>query len=150
MNPDSDKVNKLHAQLLSELEAINHRSTKEKEGDREKAKDPQPNPSPKIKGVEAQGNPNLPPPPKPGKPPKGNPPVKPVAGVSMHPPRVHSRANRRVASTLVSLGVRRVWIVRIPMIGMLFLLLIDLKGARAVGQRVTGPLSARQALRVMK
>ena len=80
VNPDSDKVNKLHAQLLSELEAINHRSTKEKESDREKAKDPQPNPSPKIKGVEAQGNPNPPPPPKPGKPPKGNPPVKPAAG----------------------------------------------------------------------
>ena len=79
VNPDSDKVNKLHAQLLSELEAINHRIPKDKEAERERAKDTQPNNTHKVKGVEAQGTPNPPPPPKPAKPPKTSPPPKPAA-----------------------------------------------------------------------
>ena len=52
--PDSDKVMKLHAQMLSELESMAHR------GERDRDKPPKDTPSlpqspPKVKGVEAQG-----------------------------------------------------------------------------------------------
>ena len=48
--PDGDKVTQLHAQMLAELESLNHRSTP-KEGD--KAKDAVPGAQTKVKGVEA-------------------------------------------------------------------------------------------------
>ena len=72
LTPDNEKVQKLHAQLLSELEAIAHRGEKDKDkGNRE---GPTP-PPPKVKGVDAfPGNPS--PPPKAPKPPK-NPPKAP-------------------------------------------------------------------------
>ena len=64
MNPDSDKVQKLHAQILSELEAMHHRgsSSKDRDQERDKAKDN--GAQAKVKGVEAQGQP-------PSAPPKG-------------------------------------------------------------------------------
>ena len=55
MNPDNDKVMKLHAQILSELEAIHHRGGKDKEGDKDKDKEKarEAASQAKVKGVEA-------------------------------------------------------------------------------------------------
>ena len=52
MNPDSDKVHKLHAQILSELEAMHHRGPRERDSDKEKAKDGAT--QAKVKGVESR------------------------------------------------------------------------------------------------
>ena len=72
LTPDNEKVQKLHAQLLGELEAMAHR------GDKDKGTRDTPAPTPaKVKGVEAMPTPSPPPPKKPPKsPPKGPPPVK--------------------------------------------------------------------------
>ncbi|CAE7436865.1 unnamed protein product [Symbiodinium sp. CCMP2592] len=71
LTPDPEKVQKLHAQLLGELEAIAHRGDKDKG-----AKDQVPTPA-KVKGVEATPA-TVPPPPKkpPQSPPKGPPTAK--------------------------------------------------------------------------
>ena len=70
LNPDNEKVLKLHAQILSELEAIHHRVPKEKEGDRDKGRDGAA--QAKIKRVEA-ATPALTPAPKTPKAPKAPP-----------------------------------------------------------------------------
>ena len=77
MNPDNDKVLKLHAQILSELEAVHHRVPKDKEADKERVKDS--TAQAKIKGVEAGAttSPPIPKVPKqPKAPPKNFPPPK--------------------------------------------------------------------------
>eukprot|EP00439_Symbiodinium_sp_Y106_P029796 s3022_g3.t1 len=62
--PSDHKVDQLHAQMLAELEALNHRvSTK----DPDKAKDSNPSAAPKIKGVEPSDNTGSPKNPKPPK-----------------------------------------------------------------------------------
>ena len=66
MTPDDEKVRKLHAQMLSELEAVAHRGDKER-GSRDTAATP----PAKVKGVEPQVT--TPTTPKAPKPPKGNP-----------------------------------------------------------------------------
>ncbi|CAE7269327.1 unnamed protein product [Symbiodinium sp. CCMP2592] len=67
LTPDNEKVRKLHAQLLGELEAMTHRGDRDK-GNRDVPTNP---PAPKIKGVEAPTP--APPPPKGPKPPKVTP-----------------------------------------------------------------------------
>ncbi|CAE7819778.1 GIP [Symbiodinium sp. CCMP2592] len=52
MNPDEDKVMKLHAQILSELEAINHRGVKDKDADKEKDRAKEAAAQAKVKGVD--------------------------------------------------------------------------------------------------
>ena len=64
VNPTSEKVGKLHAQLLSELEMIGHRGQPLKDADRPLAPAPQAPPA-KVKGVEAaEASPKAPKPPK--------------------------------------------------------------------------------------
>ena len=66
MTPNDEKIRKLHAQMLSELEAVTHR------GDKYKGpKDTTPAPAAKVKGVEPQAV--TPATPKAPKNPKGNP-----------------------------------------------------------------------------
>ena len=60
-------LHKLHAQILSELEAMHHRGPRERDSDKERAKDGAT--QAKVKGVESQGE-AVPPPPKAPKPPK--------------------------------------------------------------------------------
>ena len=68
--PDDSKVDQLHAQLLSELEVISHRGSK----DSDRPRDPAAIGAPKVRGVEQQDQ--VPPPPKP---PKHNPKSPPKA-----------------------------------------------------------------------
>ena len=72
--PDDAKVDHLHAQMLSELEAAYHRSAKESERDR--ARDSPATSQPKVRGIEASEGPSIPKAPK--APPKG--PPKPPVG----------------------------------------------------------------------
>ena len=53
MNPDDEKVAKLHAQILGELEAIQHRGLKDKDSDKDKEKAKDAVHQAKVKGVEA-------------------------------------------------------------------------------------------------
>ena len=77
VNPDSEKVTKLHAQLLSELEMIGHRGPPPKDNDKSTGATQPPVPA-KVKGVDAQDSssaapkaPRVPkPPPKAPNPPK--------------------------------------------------------------------------------
>ena len=72
-NPDETKVGKLHAQLLGELEAINHRVFKERDSDKDKSRDAVSQGSAaKVRGVDAQDGTSAPSPKAP-KPPKVNP-----------------------------------------------------------------------------
>ena len=77
VNPDQDKIQKLHAQLLSEFEMIGHRTPAAKDQERPQSV-PSPPPQAKVKGVEAQEpQATAPKPPKaPKQPPKPPPPVK--------------------------------------------------------------------------
>ncbi|CAE7807929.1 unnamed protein product [Symbiodinium sp. CCMP2592] len=70
--PDSDKVAKLHAQMLSELESMAYRGDKDRER-QPKDQAPAPQPPPEVKGVEAATIPDPLPGGRPPKPPKGGP-----------------------------------------------------------------------------
>ena len=84
--PDGDKVMKLHAQMLGELESIAHRGDKERDRTPKDPAPPPPHP-PKVKGVEAQGG-EASSGQRPPKPPKSNPkaPSPPKAGESTATP----------------------------------------------------------------
>ena len=78
LTPDNEKVRKLHAQLLSELEAMAHRGDKDKERDKGNTREsPTTPPVAKVKGVEAP----VPTPPNPKGPRPPRAPSKPQASV---------------------------------------------------------------------
>ena len=69
--PDSEKVMKLHAQMLSELESMAHRGERDREKP-PKEQVPPPPPSAKVKGVDAPSTSDSSPPQRPPRQPKGS------------------------------------------------------------------------------